>query len=717
MKRSVFEVVYLAKILLKFSTSNDVKNFIMVSHKCEEAVKCLKVNPCFINDNSFKWFLNHFQVETIDFDNCFFNEIEVFKRCKLIRNPLFEIFMKNGQLNEEFISCVFPKVKRLYIQKRMIECDDEKNDQLFKETFSVIIRYSKLFDQLDFLEGDLEWITMFMENYTNNGVDIYIKMPKIIHITSYNGFAIKLDETVISLIERLEKCIPNNGLSNVSLLVLQHPENKEVLIHFKKIRYYYRFISDEMCNEYRDHLDVEKGTSFINGAMKNNSMNEIIEKSYPILVFYRYVQNREKENWTVPNCIKIIRFERNKTQWGLSQKVNVRMENVEQCVVCDCISLSFELDTFFSLKELSIQMSESIQFTQIQFNQLNKLFINNSSKIRFIDCTFNVLKEVKVFNSRRILIPSNLNGIEEISLVNCEDCTFNIFSFKNKKVYIEESYVNFGQQKVDDSGINNEPLQQFNNNIKFNAQQTDTQVVSSFVWNETNENNPMKFANLELSQFKEMIESVFEYPFDKNKLDKKVFKVRPFVPPISSQIKIKNRKIIQTTYISDGDINMAVSNNFYTEQNKQQLFNFMTLNGECKTIKNIRYFEVKVKGVSFVSIGLIDTKRYFSFDNCHVGWNQYSIGYHADDGIIFNGFYNRIQTNLPYGNEVGIENVGGCGYNGKTHEVFFTRNGVIVQSITLDWESISAAIACDRFNEIMVNCGEEPFKFDLSIFE
>ncbi|GAB1221636.1 hypothetical protein ENUP19_0083G0007 [Entamoeba nuttalli] len=40
----------------------------IVSHKCEETANCLKVNTSFINDNSLKWFLSYFQIETFDFD-------------------------------------------------------------------------------------------------------------------------------------------------------------------------------------------------------------------------------------------------------------------------------------------------------------------------------------------------------------------------------------------------------------------------------------------------------------------------------------------------------------------------------------------------------------------------------------------------------------------------------------------------------------------------
>jgi hypothetical protein len=84
------------------------------------------------------------------------------------------------------------------------------------------------------------------------------------------------------------------------------------------------------------------------------------------------------------------------------------------------------------------------------------------------------------------------------------------------------------------------------------------------------------------------------------------------------------------------------------------------------------YFEVHIKMVhkdTAIGIGLT-TKPYPLFRL--PGWNQFSVGYHSDDGrkYITDGY-----DGIPYASKFRAKNVVGCAYHAESQTVYFTLNG------------------------------------------
>jgi hypothetical protein len=63
------------------------------------------------------------------------------------------------------------------------------------------------------------------------------------------------------------------------------------------------------------------------------------------------------------------------------------------------------------------------------------------------------------------------------------------------------------------------------------------------------------------------------------------------------------------------------------------------------------------------------------------GWEADSYGYHGDDGQIYNG----ANQGKQYGPVFTTGDTIGCGLNFRTGTIFFTRNGVDLGKITLEF--------------------------------
>ena len=168
---------------------------------------------------------------------------------------------------------------------------------------------------------------------------------------------------------------------------------------------------------------------------------------------------------------------------------------------------------------------------------------------------------------------------------------------------------------------------------------------------------------------------------------------------------------------------------------------------------NMIYFEVTLKlNESFIefvkahwliiSIGLrTDTWRDYIDDKIEaingglVGWTKQSIGFHSDDGKIFieSGRGGKDSTTKSYGESDG--DIIGCGYNYDKNVVFFTKNGGLVSSVTVNFiqSSFDAVMSIkatkDIFETVLYrkmrengddiqclfefNFGDKPFAFDI----
>jgi hypothetical protein len=124
------------------------------------------------------------------------------------------------------------------------------------------------------------------------------------------------------------------------------------------------------------------------------------------------------------------------------------------------------------------------------------------------------------------------------------------------------------------------------------------------------------------------------------------------------------------------------------------------------------YFEISVKDrreEGRISIGFTD--EYFDLSQ-QPGWEQNSIGYHGDDGNLYNeAGWEDFGPKFSEGDTVG------AGINYTAQELFFTKNGKLVGTTPLDLDftgPLYPTIGLHSENEeVQVNFGQDPFVFDV----
>ncbi|KAL7715887.1 B30.2/SPRY domain-containing protein [Entamoeba marina] len=191
--------------------------------------------------------------------------------------------------------------------------------------------------------------------------------------------------------------------------------------------------------------------------------------------------------------------------------------------------------------------------------------------------------------------------------------------------------------------------------------------------------------------------------------------VKPFkFIPFSDGFVINDNLISISEWFKETSVDYLYSPHFYTfdEEEDEKLIQIQTQNGLIELPDLIHYIEITTIGVCQISFGVFDSfNSQFSTDR-HVGWDNNSIGYHSDDGYLFEGSYNG----KKYGKAYGIKNetnVIGCGFIKKLHTVFFTCNGKKLRNSKMRFSDGYVALAIAKMNKIEVNYGETPFKFNL----
>lgn len=129
----------------------------------------------------------------------------------------------------------------------------------------------------------------------------------------------------------------------------------------------------------------------------------------------------------------------------------------------------------------------------------------------------------------------------------------------------------------------------------------------------------------------------------------------------------------------------------------------------------VYYFEIYVKSAGVkgqIAIGF--TNDSFKMRR-QPGWEANSYGYHGDDGLLYRGHGKGEAFGPTY---TSGDTVGG-GINYASQEFFFTKNGLVVGTVNKDVKGpLYPTIAVHSQNEeVSVNFGKEPFKFDLKTFE
>ncbi|KAJ3052922.1 hypothetical protein HK097_005423 [Rhizophlyctis rosea] len=125
------------------------------------------------------------------------------------------------------------------------------------------------------------------------------------------------------------------------------------------------------------------------------------------------------------------------------------------------------------------------------------------------------------------------------------------------------------------------------------------------------------------------------------------------------------------------------------------------------------YFEVTIDDLLFgseatvISIGLA-TSPYPPFRL--IGWNQFSVGYHSDDGRLFqNDGFGGKNFGSPYSKGDTV----GCGYDPARGAVFFTLNGAFIgYAPQNEQHPYHAAVGADGPCQLSINVGQEPFKYN-----
>ncbi|KAG1469388.1 hypothetical protein G6F56_003283 [Rhizopus delemar] len=126
------------------------------------------------------------------------------------------------------------------------------------------------------------------------------------------------------------------------------------------------------------------------------------------------------------------------------------------------------------------------------------------------------------------------------------------------------------------------------------------------------------------------------------------------------------------------------------------------------------YFEITVCQVlsneTVIAIGL-STRPYPIFRM--PGWNKYSVGYHSDDG---HKFCDDATGGQEYGPSWGPGDTIGCGYCPEWGQVYFTKNGLRLDTAFTHLSShhYFPSVGVDGPATLKVNFGQYPFQYQIN---
>ena len=118
-----------------------------------------------------------------------------------------------------------------------------------------------------------------------------------------------------------------------------------------------------------------------------------------------------------------------------------------------------------------------------------------------------------------------------------------------------------------------------------------------------------------------------------------------------------------------------------------------------------------------ISIGFGPKNSNLTFIEKQVGWSYQTIGYHSDDGHIYDGGNSKKEHFSPYSWSSGDTVGAGIKYIGKDKiKYFFTKNGkeIFVSNERKIRNEIVPLLGIDSSHYVIVNFGEKPFKYDLN---
>ena len=171
----------------------------------------------------------------------------------------------------------------------------------------------------------------------------------------------------------------------------------------------------------------------------------------------------------------------------------------------------------------------------------------------------------------------------------------------------------------------------------------------------------------------------------------------------SNWIKVSTKNHFQCEY------HPTFGNNGYHDVGSIRTSN--SIPQEC----GIYYYEVLVLNegkMKYIAVGL--TAKGTDL-NHQPGWDQNTIGYHGDNGLV----YRASGSGKPYGPTFGTNDVIGCGLNMKTRSCFFTKNGKFLGNAA-KWDepvmNLYPTIGLHSKNEsVEVNLGQKPFVYNIKM--
>ncbi|KAL7712083.1 B30.2/SPRY domain-containing protein [Entamoeba marina] len=663
------------KVSLHFYTFEDVFNFMMVCKKAEDTIKSLKVNPFFGNYPSQEKFMKHFNVETIKCGANGFFSPKMYDNVKFIRYPMWYDLKKEDR---SIAKKLLPKVTLLSLYYSLNNSQRNKvNDFFIKEAIQ--------FTSLQKIEGAIEYIVKFFENYTEKGEMMYVNFPKKVKILTSRGYAITFDEEFLGLMKQLLSYIPDNGLTTIDVIVYVNPPEEDndllkELLKSKRVNYHYRVIDSNQTTTCEDCLCCYDGNVLVDGYVNGDRFNEIFEKSYTTKCVIRNLEDsKEALTWNVPECISSIELSGSQ-YFGMLFGNRLKTFNAN-------ISM---------IQELSLKEVRYVNFPFILIN-LVKIKVEKSNYCKFI-LNSPKLKHISLRDVKNCSFTNSIESVKEIVISKVNNCVFPFVSFENRSIHIEDSNnLCFGEKKVN-----------FFDDFENSEEENDREVVE-------NVQSPLKFMEIELNDFNKLVADCLIYPseIDLKKLLKKstIFKMRSFHPQ-TSRVKVDGNVIQRVNPQGENGIDLVVSSKFYVYDDDLKVVNPKNPNFSIPAI--IRYFEVEVQNYCIISIGLVDSILYEFKENRHVGWDKNSIGFHSDDGALYieDGTNPIPNYGKAYGGKNGDRNIVGCGYNTTTKEVFYTVNGTKLKPMKINYQSISVAIGLREFDPITINYGDSPFVFD-----
>ncbi|KAL7718662.1 B30.2/SPRY domain-containing protein [Entamoeba marina] len=560
-------------VCLQFPTFRDIVKFIQINTKCYETVKMLKVNPFFASSPYIKQFCKYFKPTTINLLSYYIFDSELFSNIECIKRPAFEFCVKE---KHKEIQIIIPKIKSFNLY--------HNNEQT-----KFFIENAQLFNNIQRITGDLTQIILFMKKYSNNGVIKNISFPKVIDILLDNDEVFDISLDIVNKVKELKLYIPDLKETIIYLQFYQQPkiEEKNLLIQLQNIHYSYCEISNSenelIMNNYANTLKY----IILREVHYPNQLKDLLEKIYSNHCVLNYIENFCKDNciWYIPSFITICEIAYTDfTTFNINSNVNTilfDMKYITNLTLSSCNKVILS-NQFSSLKYLNIVNCSSVCFHSREknifkycLNEIEKIHIQNCDTIQ-IDLTSSSLQILIIDNSNTIEINGSISNLIQLYISYSNKCKFPQMSFENKQIYIEHSQMSF------------------------------------------NSISPLKFMNIELSDFIKLTQNYIDLPFHSIQLNQSLFRVKRFITYFFKGISINNNHFVNIQKYPFHPLIQLISNGFYGDSSNYTNQLIYSNGKQIQFPSTIHYFEVEIFGYSIVQIGLFDKNNYDPIENSSV---------------------------------------------------------------------------------------------------